>query len=158
MCRSIKTETISNTALVIWSLRPTAVSLGFFLYDFPLVALAAVHSLHTHSLEFPRPRPSILSSTSPRNPGMTVPQPMAPADSPTADSTQQIIVIPALPNATGSSTSTITFDASSGAARTAKPKQRSSAARRASHNAIERLRRENLNSRFLVRRVVVDRW
>ncbi|KAJ7908957.1 hypothetical protein B0H13DRAFT_2494511 [Mycena leptocephala] len=80
---------------------------------------------------------------------MTVQQPMAPADSPTADSTQQIIVIPALSDALGSSTSTITFDASSGAARTAKPKQRSSAARRASHNAIERLRRENLNSRFL---------
>ncbi|KAJ7608053.1 hypothetical protein DFH06DRAFT_1149229 [Mycena polygramma] len=62
-------------------------------------------------------------------------------DSPT-DSAQQVILIPALP-ATG-------LESASGAARTVKPKHhRTTAARRASHNAVERLRRENLNGRFL---------
>ncbi|KAJ7236565.1 hypothetical protein B0H12DRAFT_1327243 [Mycena haematopus] len=70
-------------------------------------------------------------------------------DSSTAP-TQQTIAVPALPNTIRSSTSNITFDSTSGAARPPKPKQRNSAAaRRASHNAVERLRRENLNSRFL---------
>ncbi|KAJ7822972.1 hypothetical protein B0H14DRAFT_3730887 [Mycena olivaceomarginata] len=82
---------------------------------------------------------------------MTVQQLMA--TSPTdMDPTQQVIVIPALPDTTRSSTSTGSFDsASSGTSvsRTVKPKPRTSAARRASHNAVERLRRENLNSRFL---------
>ncbi|KAF7348915.1 Macrophage erythroblast attacher isoform 1 [Mycena venus] len=83
-------------------------------------------------------------------------QPMAKSESPT-DSLQQLIVIPALPSDTNppdpapnpSSTSTITFDSTTGAARTVKPKPRTNAARRASHNAVERLRRENLNARFL---------
>ncbi|KAF8182502.1 hypothetical protein K438DRAFT_2020903 [Mycena galopus ATCC 62051] len=67
------------------------------------------------------------------------------------DPTQQTIIIPTLPDSTRSSgtSTTITFDAPSGTPPTPKSKQRNSAARRASHNAVERLRRENLNSRFL---------
>ncbi|KAJ6631905.1 hypothetical protein B0H10DRAFT_1631 [Mycena sp. CBHHK59/15] len=84
---------------------------------------------------------------------MAVPLPELGAMKPTSARLQQlsqIVVLPTIPdqNNIGSSTSTIDFD-STGASHTVKPKQRNSAQRRASHNAIERQRRENLNARFL---------
>ncbi|KAK7060046.1 macrophage erythroblast attacher [Favolaschia claudopus] len=77
---------------------------------------------------------------------MTVPHKMA-SSSPT--SVQQIN-FEFVPNPSGASSTTSTSPSStSGASRTAKTKPRTNAARRASHNAVERLRREALNSRFL---------
>ncbi|KAJ7723048.1 hypothetical protein B0H16DRAFT_1699089 [Mycena metata] len=60
------------------------------------------------------------------------------------------ILIPALPeeNSSTAPTTSSSLDSALGAQRV-KPRQRNSAARRASHNAVERQRRENLNSRFL---------
>ncbi|KAJ7934824.1 hypothetical protein B0H13DRAFT_2481275 [Mycena leptocephala] len=70
---------------------------------------------------------------------------------PPTNPTQQVIVIPALPtlDANSSRASTVAFDSTSVTAGLVKPKQLAIAARRASHNAVERLRRENLNARFL---------
>ncbi|KAF7341733.1 Macrophage erythroblast attacher isoform 1 [Mycena sanguinolenta] len=70
-------------------------------------------------------------------------------DASPSDTTQPAIAIPGLPEGIKSSTST--FDSISGVTRPPAKlaRQRSDAARRASHNAVERLRRENLNARFL---------
>ncbi|KAJ7155170.1 hypothetical protein C8R46DRAFT_1356407 [Mycena filopes] len=81
---------------------------------------------------------------------MTVHQPAAsaPVTAPASQPTQ--IVIPADETESSTAPTTINFESSSssGAARV-KPRQRNSASRRASHNAVERARRENLNARFL---------
>ncbi|KAJ7105685.1 hypothetical protein C8R44DRAFT_886612 [Mycena epipterygia] len=64
---------------------------------------------------------------------------------PTDGRPQQIVV----PEQQGSSTSTLDFHSLPRTLRPPKPKQRNSAERRATHNAVERQRRENLNARFV---------
>ncbi|KAJ7120597.1 hypothetical protein C8R43DRAFT_1241606 [Mycena crocata] len=64
--------------------------------------------------------------------------------------TAQIVLVPALTPPSTGNRSTLSLDSTSGGpARTVKPKQRNNAERRASHNAVERQRREALNARFL---------
>ncbi|KAJ7053834.1 hypothetical protein C8F01DRAFT_1164900 [Mycena amicta] len=53
------------------------------------------------------------------------------------------------PGDVGGTMSTISFHTASGRPRSPKPRTRNSAERRASHNAVERHRRETLNARFL---------
>ncbi|KAJ7470127.1 hypothetical protein B0H11DRAFT_2041490 [Mycena galericulata] len=66
-----------------------------------------------------------------------------------AGASNQIVVRPVVPQqSSSSSTSTLNFH-SDPRRHTIKPKQRNNAERRASHNAVERQRREVLNGRFL---------
>ncbi|KAJ7270232.1 hypothetical protein C8J57DRAFT_1508276 [Mycena rebaudengoi] len=62
----------------------------------------------------------------------------------------QIILFPTDPSQnSGSSSSTIEFDFSTGTSPAVKPKERNTAQKRASHNAVERQRRDTLNARFV---------
>ncbi|KAJ7019571.1 hypothetical protein C8F04DRAFT_1105987 [Mycena alexandri] len=79
---------------------------------------------------------------------MTVYQPAESVTPATVPTHPTQILIPALPEENSSTAPTSSLDSASGAQRV-KPRQRNSAARRASHNAVERQRREHLNSRFL---------